>query len=265
MGQFLGEKIVFNGIDSEQFGLYLCNIDTDNTRNFGLEKSITDTVDSWGNSTINSISYKSNTYPIQLIKVNKRTNSLLPITDFELSAIKRWLFSSDEYGQLIIKNSKKNEHTEYYGMFVKGSICQNSVNHGYITVDFKMAMPYGYLMYQDYECEVVDKRVVLLESMHEFKATNPVDIELNVFGTDVTVINNTNGQRVELRGIDDTCRKIRIYNDRIRHIVNLDNPKMNMRDKFNKVYLELEFGDNEIEIIGNCYIKFYNRPKVMIC
>ena len=39
---------------------------------------------------------------------------------------------------------------------------------------------------------------------------------------------------------------------------------MNVKPKFNNVYMDLAFGDNVIKIVGDCHIKFINKPKVAL-
>lgn len=262
MGQFRGHTITFDGIGSTQFGLYLCNTETGNERDFGFNKSTEKTTDKFGNSILNSVTKNSQTYSIQLAKLDRYYNPL-PISNEELRMISRWLFRYDEYKPMQVE-TENGEFIEYYGLFIKGSIWQNEARQGYITVEFEMASPYGILLYQDYECEIESEKAITLESRHDYDEYNPIDIEVEVLGDSMTITNETTKQVIELKNIDDTCRKLMIYNEPIKHIVNIDNPKMNVKPKFNGVYMKLEFGDNKIRIQGRGNVKFINRPKMSL-
>ena len=262
MTQFKGRTITFNGINSTRFGLYLCSTDTNMEREFGFNKSIEKVTDVNGYSVISSVSKNTQTYSIQLARLDNYGNPM-PISDSELRMISRWLFRDDNYGYLMIE-TRNGEFVEYYGAFVSGTIWQNSARQGYITVDFEMGSPYGILKYQDYECDVQGEKTIMIESRHDYGEFNPIDIEVEVLGSDLTITNETTNQTIVLSRIDNSCRKLKIYNENIRHIVNIGNPTMNVKPKFNNVYMDLAFGDNVIKIVGDCHIKFINKPKMAL-
>ena len=262
MAQFIGRTITFNGVNSMRFGLQLCGVDNSNEREFGFNKSIEKVTNVNGYSVISSVTKNTQTYSIQLAKLDNYGNPM-PISDSELRMISRWLFRDDSYGNLMVE-TRNGEFVEYYGMFIKGSIWQNEARHGYITVDFEMASPYGILKYQDYECDVEGEKTITIESRHDYDEFNPIDIEVEVLSSDLTITNETTNQTIVLSRIDNSCRRLRIYNENIRHIVNIDNPTMNVKPKFNNVYMDLAFGDNVIKIVGDCHIKFINKPKVAL-
>lgn len=262
MGQFRGFTITFDGVNSTQFGLYLCNVGTDYEREFGFNKSTEKSTDMFGNSILNSVTKNTGTYSIQLAKLD-RHNDPLPISDEELRMISRWLFRHDEYKPMVVE-TQNGEFVEYYGLFVQGSVWQNEARQGYVTVDFEMASPYGILLYQDYECDVESEKTITLESRHDYGEYNPIDIEVEVLEGGMTITNETTKQVIELKNIDNTCRKLMIYNEPIKHIVNINTPKMNVKSKFNGEYMKLVFGDNKIKIQGRGNVKFINRPKMSL-
>lgn len=262
MAQFLGRTITFNGVNSMRFGLQLCSMEDSKERDFGFNKTTEKVTDTNGYSVLSSVAKNAQTYSIQLTRLNSHGNPI-PFSDQELRMIARWLFRDDSYGHLMVE-TQNGEFVEYYGMFVKGSIWQNSTKRGYITVDFEMASPYGVLKYQDYECDVQGEKTIIIESRHDYGEFNPIDIEVEVLGSDLTITNETTSQTIVLSRIDNSCRKLKIYNENIRHIVNIDNPTMNVKSKFNNVYMDLAFGDNVIKIVGDCHIKFINKPKMAL-
>lgn len=262
MSQFIGRTITFNGVNSMQFGLQLCSTDINNEREFGFNKTTERITDANGYSVISSVTKNAQTYSIQLTRIDNHGNPMA-ISDEELRMISRWLFRNDSYGNLMIE-TRNGEFVEYYGMFIKGSIWQNSARQGYITVDFEMGSPYGILKYQDYECDVEKEKTFMIESRHDFGEFNPIDIEVEVLGSSLTITNETTNQTVVLSNIDNSCRHLKIYNENIKHIVNIDNPTMNVKPKFNNVYMNLAFGDNTIKIVGDCHIKFINKPKMAL-
>lgn len=262
MGQFRGHTIIFDGISSTQFGLYLCNVGDNRERNFGFNKTTSKTSDRFGNSILNSVTNNAQSYPIQLVKLDRFSNPL-PISNEELRMISRWLFRYDEYKPMLVE-TETGEYIEYYGIFTRGSIWQNELDQGYVTVEFEMASPYGTLLYQDYECSVDGEKVIVLESRHDYGQYNPMDIEVHITGESMTITNETTKQSVQFSSIDEGNRKLMVYNEPIKHIVNIDNPKTNVKSKFNNEYMKLVFGDNVIKIKGQGHVKFFNRPKMSL-
>ena len=67
-----------------------------------------------------------------------------------------------------------------------------------------------------------------------------------------------------LTNIPSDTKHIRIYNEDMEQIIDLDNPTKLIRGCFNKVFIHLVNGDNEIKITGNGIVKFISQGKVII-
>lgn len=257
--QFRGTTITFNTINSSRYGLYLCNATGDFfTRQFGTDRSIE--VES---GAIKTISHSNPVIEIQLIKLDKNGDPS-SINEDELNLIARWLFSPQEYKPLMV--DRKN--VVYYGMFTKGQIWQNEANQGYLTLQFELNADHAYTVVNNSDFRVNDTSVgrdIVVTSHHTFEMYNEVDMEISLFeGNSFTVINHTTGQTMELKNLPSNCRHIYIYNDGVKHIENMDNKEQNIRLCFNKVFIHLAYGVNNITIKGKGTIRFISQGKLLL-
>ena len=254
--QFRGTTITFNGINSSRYGLYLCNVDGDfYTRQFGTERSIAKE-----NGTIQKIEDSTPTISIQLVKMDNK-NKPMPISKDELSRISHWLFSPTEYKPLIVDQNS----VVYYGMFVSGEIWQNEHDKGYLTLDFELNANHAYTILQNSDFRVNGERKVTVNSGNTYGLYNEVDIEIKLANgqTGFTIINNTTGQTMTLSGLSN-CTHIYIYNDGIKHIENVDNKSQNLRGNFNKVFIHLAYGTNQITLKGVGTVRFISQGKLLL-
>ena len=55
-----------------------------------------------------------------------------------------------------------------------------------------------------------------------------------------------------------------VYNDGMKHAISKTNPEVNLRKKFNRVFIHLVYGKNVIRIRGNGQVRFISQAKVLI-
>lgn len=261
MGSFNGWTITFNGINSSRFGLYLCTSSNKQSRTIGVEQSV-ETEESESDVKIFKKLKKSTpTVQLELVKIDKNAEPL-PISENDMFEINRWLFSPEEYKPLMI--DQKN--VVYYGVFIKGSINQNEIREGYLTLEFQLSAPYGYSVLQNSNVQVNGDKTVILKSKHNACTYNEIDIEfkLNEGEDSISIENQTTGQVMTFQNLDDTCRHVYVYNEGMKHVVSKTNPEANLRNNFNKVFIHLAYGDNIVKIKGRGQVRFISQAKVLI-
>ena len=253
--QFRGTTISFNGVNSTRYNLYLCNVGNGLDRQLGTGRSF-----SMENGNLISVDDDNPTFDIQLVKLNKHGDPS-PITDTELFEIKRWLYSPKDFKPLMIDR----QPTVYYGMFVGGQIWQNECNQGYLTLQFQLNSGHAYTTQQNSVYRVNGTKTINLRSKHNYELYNKIDIEIELTsGNSFTIENLSSGQKMTLTNIPSDTKHIRIYNEDMEQIIDLDNPTKLIRGCFNKVFIHLVNGDNEIKITGNGIVKFISQGKVII-
>lgn len=253
--QLKGSTISFNGINSSRYGLYLCSVGGSEDRSFGISRSVE--AEDGG---IKSITSEVKTIEIQLVKLGGQFYDPMPLTDEELEDISHWLFSPEEYKPLMVDNQSK----VYYGIFVDGSIWQNGAKQGYLTLQFQLDSGHGYGVLQNTDVRVNGSRTITLNSRHTVGKYNEIDIEIELANneTALTIENLTTGQKMTLKNVPQNCRHIRIYNDKLKHIANVDNPSQNLRPYFNKEFIHLSYGTNTIKVTGVGKVRFISQAKL---
>lgn len=256
--QLRGTTITYNGINSSKFGLYLCTVDggTDYyTRKFGSERSI-----NTESGVIKSIDSNKETLDMQLVKLDRK-NKPMPLKQDELEEISRWLFSPEEYKPLTVDN----QSVVYYGIFIGGEIWQNEYDKGYLTLRFELDSNHAYSVLQNSTFRVNGTKEIKLTSRHTYGKFNEIDIELKIAsGSSFTIYNRTTGQRLELKDLPSGCTHIYIYNEGVKHVENMDDKSQNLRPHFNKVFIHLSYGVNNIMIQGQGIVRFISQGKVLL-
>lgn len=256
--RFKGNTITFNGISSLRYGLYLCSVDGGSdyfSREFGTERSINKE-----NGTITSIEQAITTVTLQLVKLDNKSNPS-PISKDELTRISHWLFSPEEYKPLIVDQNS----VVYYGIFVRGQVWQNECDQGYLTLDFELNSNHAYTIVQNSYFRVNGTRDITLNSQHTYGLYNEIDIEIELASgqTGFTIINRTTGQTMTLSGLSN-CTHVYIYNDGVKHIENVDNKSQNLRGNFNKVFIHLTYGTNQLRLQGVGTVRFISQGKLLL-
>ena len=255
--QLKGNTISFNGINSSRYGLYLCSVGGGGEeRSFGVTRSI-----EAENGSIKAITEDTKTIEIQLVKLSNTTYDPIPISEEDLEEISHWLFSPEEYKPLMVDHQAR----VYYGVFVDGSIWQNGARHGYLTLQFQLDSNHAYGVLQNNDYRVNGTREVKVTSKHNIGKYNEIDIEIELkSGNSITIENLTTGQRLEIKNLPSDVNHILIQNERLKHIKNVDNPSQNMRPYFNKVFIHLAYGVNNIKIVGVGKVRFISQAKLTL-
>ena len=256
--QLKGNTISFNGINSSRYGLYLCSVGGgEEERNFGVTRSI-----EAENGSIKAITEDTKTIEIQLVKLSNTTYDPIPISEEDLEEISHWLFSPEEYKPLMVDHQAR----VYYGVFVDGSIWQNGARHGYLTLQFQLDSNHAYGVLQNNDYRVNGTREVKVTSKHNIGKYNEIDIEIELANgqNSITIENLTTGQRLEIRNLPSDVHHILIQNERLKHIKDVDNPSRNMRPYFNKVFIHLTYGVNNIRITGVGKVRFISQAKLTL-
>ena len=256
--QLKGNTISFNGINSSRYGLYLCSVGGGGEeRDFGVTRSI-----EAENGTIKAITEDTKTIEIQLVKLSSTTYDPIPISEEDLEEISHWLFSPEEYKPLMVDHQAR----VYYGVFVGGSIWQNGAKHGYLTLQFQLDSNHAYGVLQNNDYRVNGTREVKVTSKHNIGKYNEIDIEIELANgqNSITIENLTTGQRLEIRNLPSDVHHILIQNERLKHIKDVDNPSRNMRPYFNKVFIHLTYGVNNIRITGVGKVRFISQAKLTL-
>ena len=256
--QLKGNTISFNGINSSRYGLYLCSVGGGGEeRDFGVTRSI-----EAENGTIKAITEDTKTIEIQLVKLSSTTYDPIPMSEEDLEEISHWLFSPEEYKPLMVDHQAR----VYYGVFVGGSIWQNGAKHGYLTLQFQLDSNHAYGVLQNNDYRVNGTREVKVTSKHNIGKYNEIDIEIELANgqNSITIENLTTGQRLEIRNLPSDVHHILIQNEKLKHIKDVDNPSRNMRPYFNKVFVHLTYGVNNIRITGVGKVRFISQAKLTL-
>lgn len=261
MAQFNGWTITYNGINSERFGLFLCDTGNKGERSIGLQQSV-ETESTEGDVPIfRKLKRTLPTIELQLVKMSRKGKPI-PITENDMFQINRWLFSVEENKPLMIDH----KDVVYYGVFTDGSAWQNSLKMGYLTLKFQMASPYGYSVLKNSDFRVNGSKTVVLSSKHNACKYNEIDIEfmLDDGQSSLIIENQTTGQRMEFNNLDASCKHVYVYNEGMKHVVSKTNPSVNMAQKFNREFIHLSYGDNQIKITGTGRVRFISQAKVLL-
>ena len=202
------------------------------------------------------------TIEIQLVKLSSTTYDPIPMSDEDLDEISHWLLSPEEYKPLMVDNQAR----VYYGMFIDGSISQNGARHGYLTLQFQLDSNHAYGVLQNNDFRVNGTREVKVTSKHNIGKYNEIDIEIELANgqNSITIENLTTGQRLEIRNLPSNVHHILIQNERLKHIKDVDNPSRNMRPYFNKVFIHLTYGVNNIRITGVGKVRLISQAKLTL-
>ena len=254
--QLRGNTISFNGINSSRYGLYLCSTNDEKERDYGITRSIEKE-----NGVVKNIVSTEKVINLQLVKLDSYNNPL-PISEDELFEINRWLFSPQDYKPLIVDQNQ----IVYYGMFVKGSIWQNEAQQGYLTLEFELNTGHCYSVLQNSDFRVNGTRNITLNSKNNYSQYNEIDIEIKLADgqNSITIENLTTGQKMVLKNLPNNCQHIYVYNEGVKHISNVNNKSQNLRPYFNKEFIHLAYGVNNIKITGVGKVRFISQAKVLL-
>ena len=67
-----------------------------------------------------------------------------------------------------------------------------------------------------------------------------------------------------LKNLPNDCQHIYVYNEGVKHISNVNNKSQNLRPYFNKEFIHLAYGVNNIKITGVGKVRFISQAKVLL-
>ncbi|MDP4268366.1 MAG: phage tail family protein [Bacteroidota bacterium] len=180
------------------------------------------------------------------------------IWDDELiSNIKQWL-NVNYYKPL---RFSEDEDKIYYAMCVDSpSITHNGLKEGYVTLNFRCDSPYAYspeIMTNWYDTSIQNN--LTLDNLGDVEIYPQLYIT-KVGDGDLAINNTSSGSSMQFTNLLDqeelyiTCEKT---------YIETSIPNFYRYDSFNEDWLKLVYGQNNIQIIGNCKVKFQYEYKYL--
>jgi phage-related protein len=179
--------------------------------------------------------------------------------DTTLSQVKQWLYV-DYYKPLIFSESPDRV---YYAMVVDAPIItHNGINEGYVTLNFRCNSPFAYspeIMTDWYDFSLSNTNNLILENAGDV-VISP-EIYITKVGNGDLTINNFNANiSMQFTNLLD---KEELYVNCDKMYIETSIPNFYRYDSLNDTYLKLAYGQNNIQIIGNCKIKFQYELKFL--
>lgn len=249
----------FNGIDSKTRNWMVCNVSDNTEFNLGFQREVRK--DETNNGYLfKGVKDKGISFDITLIKIDNKGNPMI-ITDDDLFELNRWLYQN-ESKSLEIKDKR------YKGFFTScvgwSNGANNSLGYGYCTFQFECD---GYMYSNDINYSLYVDGEKTFEATSRTNVNGELSKPIITFklleGTNLTIINLTNGETIELNGLNVGDTYI-IYNKQ-RQMINSTNIKdYKVYANSNKKYLSYVYGVNRLKIKtdGRCKIIFKHEDKL---
>lgn len=262
MGAIRTTDFIFNGQKLSDLGFYVVEMSTGQTKhNFGRSRTI-ETAESIGTErNIKKINHNTISGTITIARVDK-ARSVIAITDSEADSLNYWLFSPNNYQELITLVNGK-EHLIYYLIFTSCEFSHFNNGVGYYTLSYELDGDHAYGVTEVTEVIVSDDNgktvyITLNDSVGDYYP----DIEFHAEGDSFKIVNHTLDERVEFKNLTTTgYRNGRVYGENMMFMVSLEDSKLNMREKSNKHFLKLKRGRNRVSFIGRGTYKIYVQPR----
>lgn len=264
MAQLRADDFIYDGKKLSSFGYKIIEVDQ-SAQEVGINRSI-ETVESIGGEyNITKIKQEVGTYMITIAKVDI-WGIVQPITQNDLKEINRWLFKPKNYKELVALNNGQGDLV-YYAIFTNSEFTYFQNNMGYITLTFQTDGNHAYGQTQEKVIPVRqgESRVVYLDLQDNISDYYYLDVEFTTTEDSFSITNETLGETMTFSNLTtDAYRKGRVYGEGMMFVISLVDPKLNMREKSNKVFLRLTQGRNKLIITGSGIYKFYIEPKVAL-
>jgi phage-related protein len=179
--------------------------------------------------------------------------------DSLLSQIKQW-FYVDYYKPLTFSESPDKV---YYAMPVDAPvITHNGLGEGYVTVNFRCDSPFSYspdIMTQWYDFSLSNQNNLKIENLGDVEIYP--QIYISKVGAGDLQINNLNGSySMQFTNLLD---QEELYINCEKFYIETSIPNFYRYDSFNDNYMKLVYGQNQIQVIGTCKIKFQYEFKFL--
>lgn len=255
----------FKGINSRDYGLVVCSVDTDTSPNFyGVERSVKQ--ETFGTMTplFKGFDYTCPQITITMTKMDMQLKNLAPITKVDEYKIGQWLYGDDEFHPL---QSNDNDEVIYYASCVKAEKYIDDKGDGYITATFQLDSPCAYtpVRHNNYYVRNGRKKIFEINCKTNVEKFNYPDVEFYLVGDNqnVKITNLTLNETMEFKDLPKGSH-IYCYNEGLKQIVCKNNEDYNARPNFNKTWLRLVYGNNLIKVEGDCDIDIIAQYKLAL-
>lgn len=261
--QFRTDDFTFNSVSLSSFGFKVVNPNaSDNTREVGLNRSLSKQTGIGGSYVVDSITQNAPTFPIHISKISDNGEPL-EITRNDIYKLNKWLFSPINYKELIATDESGS--ITYFGMFTSATQTYYDNGVGYITLQFELDSNHGYGIIEETEKIVMGSETFYLNLEDNVSEYYYPDIEFALSsGTSFSISNDTLGEVMEFTNLTSDSNRGRVYGQDMMFVVSLVDDTINMREKSNRKFLKLRQGRNKITITGNGTFKFIVQPKVAL-
>lgn len=255
---FTADSFIFDGVSSEEFGLYLYSFNRQSQNNgvFGGSASILESRLSARPSPLHYGVVRNDPAEFDLIF---GTVDSCPIDRFKAAAIAQWLVGHQDYRWLQICQNDL-DHVSY--KCIVDSLEQLPVNNDTVAFLAKVRCdsPYAYSALQEIEISSA-----LSSSKRYFSPSNIHDPHYPIM--EITVGQNTTD--VSIWTDRDTDHKFELSDLQIstQTVITVDNLNQvisggeeNWYKHFNFNFLRIWPGENIINVNGNCSVKIFSRP-----
>lgn len=238
----------YDGISSEDMGLYLVNINSGlkpepflSGRELLMESII-------GND--QPYFYGVQRHPLKLTLTFSLLDGLW--TTDKRRQISRWL----DNGRFNEFYSYDDVSKRYYLMCDSAvDLESNSMQQGYITVNFTNIAPYAFtpVYTKEYNCSLNPDGITEITFINEGDDLLYPELELfKIDAGDVSIVNlNNSGKEFKFTNLADAET---VYVDNLHHHIESDLDILRY-DNFNHNYLELTYGVNKLIVTGKCKLK----------
>jgi hypothetical protein len=245
-----GLNFYFDGESSEDYGIYLIRESNIVNIPYIPDKKINEEFPNWSKRPF----FYDSKYQQYTIKLRFSTleNTL---TDTKLNEIASWLFKND-YKEFY---SEDNTEKIFYLMASSNVDCIRTVtNEGYFDVEFKSFYPYALTTEATPTYTITTgatpTTVVLVNNSNVYDYYNPeIEITVGADTTSISIVNTSDSDRTTtISGLTEN-EVIYIDNEKKRIISDTQTYPFS---NFNKIWLRLIQGTNNLDITGNCTIVF---------
>lgn len=248
---FKDTRFILDGVKNDRMGLYLISVESELVGSFGTQKTIKEekisNIDTPFNYGVDVQSIP--TYKMTLAMLDRVSGNPTPFTKQAKEKIVTWLCKKRDYVPFI---SYDDLGITYYVQFEKIERKDFGFDNGYITADVKFNSPYGYANGVSSVTNYgVSKKFIVENKSNICTMISPIlSFELLEDNTDITIKNLTLGQSMTFQGLPQEV-KAKIYTDF--KFIECD---YNIYNNFNRQWISLVYGENEIEVIGKAKVKF---------
>lgn len=261
MNFFKTNYFTFNGINSKQFQLQMCQVDDSNDFICGLDRNINQSDKNIKDK--KEVLYVENNYvEIQCNMARIEGCKILPMTYQFMFDVNRFLYKKQflplEFNgftlNVMVKSMSQTQYTKN--------------GQGYITVTF-LCEPYMTKRINKYYNSVTTTEFEIYNRSNVDDCIDLEYIDIHLISGDYIKIHNmTNGKEFFIENIESDTKNIRILIDDYRYVYNIDNDNDNVYKKITKKEwkaFELLYGKNNIKIDSEkSKIDIYWREKICL-